>query len=165
MTNPMTDPVTDLMTGPLTAQLWLMSWYQSSSWIKVKMFKWCRKKWNEYNLMYVYLSRTMWNHKETSQKLWNCPNSRYSRIVKFVKFGQSHIILVWTHAFSKIAIWVCSLNVFKNPSLGVFSKCICHRHCLCLCHCLFVGQSSPLITLVKYLNGHKSLGSLLKGVL
>ena len=87
MTNPMTDPVTDLMTGPLTAQLWLMSWYQSSSWIKVKMFKWCRKKWNEYNLMYVYLSRTMWNHKETSQKLWNCPNSRYSRCSRIVKFG------------------------------------------------------------------------------
>ena len=30
----------------------------------------------------------------------------------------------------------------KNPSLEVFSKCICHRHCLCICLscCLFVRQ-------------------------
>ena len=31
-----------------------------------------------------------------------------------------------------------SFEVVYNVSLGVFSKCICHRHCLS--HCFFVGQ-------------------------
>jgi len=31
----------------------LMSWYESCRWVKVKVVKWCRKKWNEHNLMYI----------------------------------------------------------------------------------------------------------------
>ena len=32
----------------------------------------------------------------------------------------------------------------KIPLLGVFSKCICHRHCLCVClsHCFLLARSS-----------------------
>ena len=43
------------------------------------------------------------------------------------------------HVFS--SLW-SNVSKAKNLSLGVFSKCICHRHCICLrlCCCLFVGQ-------------------------
>ena len=33
-------------------------------------------------------------------------------------------------------------------------------YCLCLCHCHFLVRECPLITLIKCLKGHKSLGSL-----
>ena len=52
----------------------------------------------------------------------------------------------------------------KDPSLKVFSKCICLCHylclCLCLCYCFFLVRSCLFITLIKCLKGHKSLGSL-----
>ena len=54
-------------------------------------------------------------------------------LTEFITIGQ-------TQTFSRIAIRGCSLNVSKNPSLGVFSKCFCHYTCLRLCCCLFVGQ-------------------------
>ena len=36
-----------------TTQSRLMSWYESCRWVKVKVIKWCQKKWNEHNLMYI----------------------------------------------------------------------------------------------------------------
>ena len=29
-------------------------YFQKKSWVKVKVVKWCRKKLNEHNLMYIY---------------------------------------------------------------------------------------------------------------
>ena len=108
---------------------------------------------------------------QTSQKLRNCPNSRYSKYSRYsriVKFGHNceiwstPISLVWksltefitigqTQTFSRIAIRGCSLNISKNHPLplGLLSKCICHRHglCLCLCCCLFVGSGHVLLSL------------------
>ena len=46
--------------------------FESQSWVKVKVVKWCRKKWNEHNLMYIY-------HKqyEIKQKIqWNSSNGQ-----------------------------------------------------------------------------------------
>ena len=46
-------------TGPspkirgVKTQSRLMSWYESCKWVKVKVVKWCQKKWNEHNLMYI----------------------------------------------------------------------------------------------------------------
>ena len=97
---------------------------------------------------------------KTSQKLRNCPNSRYSKYSSYsriVKFGRkceiwsTPISLVWkgltefitigqTQTFSRIAIRGCSLNISKNHLMGVLSKCICHRQCICICVCLFVGH-------------------------
>ena len=37
----------------LLTQSRLMSWYESCKWVKVKVVKWCQKKWNEHNLMYI----------------------------------------------------------------------------------------------------------------
>ena len=34
-------------------QFRLMSWYESFRWVKVKVLKWCWKKWNKHNLMYI----------------------------------------------------------------------------------------------------------------
>ena len=42
----------------------------------------------------------------------------------------------------------------------MFSKCICLCHCHCLCICLVLVRSCVPITLIKYLKGHRSLGSL-----
>ena len=39
--------------GALMTQSRLMSWYESCRWAKVKVVKWCRKKRNEHNLMYI----------------------------------------------------------------------------------------------------------------
>ena len=48
--------------------------------------------------------------------------------------------------------------------MRAFSKCLCYCiclcHCLCLYHCLFVGQGMSLITLIKCLKDHESLGML-----
>ena len=46
--------------------------FESQSWVKVKVVKWCRKKWNEHNLIYIY-------HKqcEIMQKIqWNSSNGQ-----------------------------------------------------------------------------------------
>ena len=57
----------------------------------------------------------------------------------------------------------------QDRHLKMFCKCICLCHCHCLCHCLCHGlffiRSCPLITLIKCLKCHKSLGSLSEGVL
>ena len=37
----------------VTTQSRLMSWYEYWKWVKVKVVKWCQKKWNEHNLMYI----------------------------------------------------------------------------------------------------------------
>ena len=89
---------------------------------------------------------------------------------------------------SWVTFWRCSLNVFVfvivsssrwsnvwnvtslwDRSLTVLSKCMCLCHCLCpcicLCHCVFLVRSCLLITLIKCLKGHKSLGLLSERVL
>ena len=46
--------------------------FESQSWVKVKVVKWCRKKWNEHNLMYIY-------HKQCEIKQknhWNSSNGQ-----------------------------------------------------------------------------------------
>ena len=116
---------------------------------------------------------------KTSQKLRNCPNSRYSKYSSYsriVKFGRKceiwstpislvlkglteFITIGQTQTFSRIAIRGCSLNISKNHSLGLLSKCICHRHCLCLCLCccLFVGSGHVLLSLWSNVSKVKSL--------
>ena len=121
---------------------------------------------------------------KTSQKLRNCPTSRYSKYSSYsriVKFGRKceiwstpislvlkglteFITIGQTQTFSRIAIRGCSLNISKNRSSGVLSKCICHRHCLCrsLSHCLFfIGKCEPY----KQFYGRLSLVSLVVLVL
>ena len=45
--------------------------------------------------------------------------------------------------------------------MGVFSKCICHRHCACLCCCLFCQvRSWFIINLINCLKVQKSQSSL-----
>ena len=44
--------------------------------------------------------------------------------------------------------------------LYLFFLCICLCLCICLFHCLFLARSCLLITLIKCLNGSKSLGML-----
>ena len=93
----------------------------------------------------LYHKRRILLKKKTSQKLRNCPNSRYSKYSRIVKFGQDCEILAFSGNFSityilyefsmiictiNIALWRCSLNVF----VIVFVFCICLRRCL------FVGQ-------------------------
>ena len=38
----------------ITTQSQLVWSFESQSWVKVRVVKWCRKKWNEHNLMYIY---------------------------------------------------------------------------------------------------------------
>ena len=57
----------------LKTQSQLVWSFESQSWVKVKVVKWCRKKWNEHNLMYIY-------HKECEilQKIhWNSSNVQF----------------------------------------------------------------------------------------
>ena len=107
----------------------------------------------------------------------------YCQVTMIVMFWGSQF-----HNFSRIAIWGCSLHVFKipkNTSLELFSKWICRHHCLCVCLscCLFVGhvmsshyteQKSQrslfegvlwmyLYTLIKCLKGHKLIPSKSRG--
>ena len=59
-------------TDLLTTQSQLVWSFESQSWVKVKVVKWCRKKWNEHNLMWIY-------HKqcEILQKIhWNSSNGQ-----------------------------------------------------------------------------------------
>ena len=73
-------------------------------------------------------------------------------LTEFITIGQ-------TQTFSRIAIRGCSLNISKNRSSGVLSKCICHRHCLCLCLCccLFAGSGHVFSSLWSNVSKVKSL--------
>ena len=68
------------------------------------------------------------------------------------------------HVFSSLWSNVSKVTSLWDRSFKVLSECIClcqcHCLCLCLCHCLFFVRSCLLITLIKCLKGHKSLGSL-----
>ena len=50
---------------------------------------------------------------KTSQKLRNCPNSRYSRIVKFVRFGQPPLFWSGTMNQCSDSELHCHLRVFS----------------------------------------------------
>ena len=89
----------------------------------------------------LYRKRWILLKKKTSQKLRNCPNFRYSKYSRIVKFGQDCEILAFSGNFSityilyefsmiictiNISLWRSSLNVF----VIVFVFCICLRRCL-----------------------------------
>ena len=113
---------------------------------------------------YVRIWKNNAMEKKTSQKLRNCPNSRYSkysrysRIVKFVwhyEIGrnfdpncvlQMYLSLSLYLSFSLSFCWsghvssslwsnVSKFKSLKYCSLKVLSKCICHCLCHCHCHC------------------------------
>ena len=48
------------------------------------------------------------------------------------------------HVFSSLWSNVSEVKSLKDRSLKVFSKCICHHHCLCVClsHCFLLARSS-----------------------
>ena len=73
----------------------------------------------------------------------NCPDSRYFKYSRIVKFGQHSFLLV--RSCFLITLIKC-LKGQKSQRLKVFSKCIYHClcHCLCLCHCIFFGQVMSL---------------------
>ena len=114
---------------------------------------------------YVRIWKNNAMEKKTSQKLRNCPNSRYSkysrysRIVKFVwhyEIGrnfdpncvlQMYLSLSLYLSFSLSFCWsgnvfsslwsnASKVNSLQNCYLRVFSKRICH----CICLCLFVVE-------------------------
>ena len=82
---------------------------------------------------------------KTSQKLQNCPNSRYSKYSRIVKFGQDCEILAFSGNFSityilyEFSMIICTINIsLWRSSLNVFV--IVFVFCICLRRCLFVGQ-------------------------
>ena len=85
------------------------------------------------------------NWEQTSQKLRNCPNFRYSKYSRIVKFGQDCEILAFSGNFSityilyEFSMIICKINIsLWRSSLNVFV--IVFVFCICLRRCLFVGQ-------------------------
>ena len=66
-------------------------------------------------------------------------------------------LLVWSGQVSWVALGRCSLNVFVFVIVFVYV--------FVLVVVFLLVRSCPLITLIKCLKGHKSLGSLFEGVL
>ena len=134
---------------------------------------------------HIFLKNSIFSHfsilnlyplRKTSQKLRNCPNSRYSEYSRIVKFNQPPSVWygrVWIHnnelmfrlanslgllfdgvflMSSKVSLWGCSLNVFVIIIVFVFVVVLLVRSCF------------P-ITLIKCLKGKKSQRLLFKGAL
>ena len=88
-------------------------------------------------------------------KLWNLVNPD-----QFGPEGSEFITMVMVRLRISLGL---SFEVVYNVSLGVFSKCICHRHCLS--HCFLLVRSCFLVTLIKCLKGQKSQISLFESAL
>ena len=108
--------------------------FKSQSWVKVKVVKLCWKKWNEYNLMYIYhkqceiLQKIHWNSSNVQfqwfpiDSLWkwskrdqNYANANASRcIAKFFSNKNHHIFRKpWTSAFRWHTLEIFFSNLSK----------------------------------------------------
>ena len=92
--------------------------FESQSRVKVKVVKWCRKKWNEHNLVYVY-------HKQ-----WEIKQ-------KFNETAQNSLISLWLSVemvrkgpkLCKHKCFFLRLEADANAFFSEFSKVsrVCHR--------------------------------------
>ena len=73
--------------------------------MKVKVVKWCRKKWNEHNLMYIY-------HKqcEIKQKIqWNSSNGQLQPFMLII----ASLMDASTFIFYQITEWTPNVCIFR----------------------------------------------------
>ena len=106
--------------------------------------------------------------------LWWCSLNVFVSVIVFV-FVFVFIFFWLGHVSSPLWSNVSKVTSLWNRSLKVLFKCNCLCHCLCLClclclcicniYCLFLVRWGLLITLIKCLKGHKSLGLLFEGAL
>ena len=90
--------------------------------------------------------------------LWMCSLNLF---VFFIVFFFLFVVFLSSPVSSSLWSNVSKVTSLWDPSLMKFSKCICLCLCISFCHCLFLVRSYLLITLIKCLKGHKSLGSLI----